>query len=721
MSLNFNVSSSISGKKLTSRISHNENFSDEVTYIFFLLKDGVVIERVYLDKPLFEYQLQETGVYLVQAYIKSDVGTTNYRRSSPVTFFEEKKVLEIENHIEAHESSIFHTKLVFKNQIKPFQDFAIITCQDGTTIKNLADIESSTGLTFSKLNSNANSETYILEKSGHVLSCNNSGIFSGLTKYKGKLVVGNDISRDEEKEFFSSLKGNTGCFSYIFNGTDEVRVASDYFGFNRLFYYESDGLFVTSNRYHLLLLSLSKLGISLEIDYKKVWAGLWSFNHQISMQNFSRRMDVQGVYQLDNGKDLVLREGRWKFEDNEFSEVLKSSSDVDFYKALSKAKEEIIEDVNATLDCNEFEKVVIDLSGGLDSRLVYAAATNIEENSEKIRINSKDVPGSSDLDVAIKINNIFKYEFDDTASSKTWVDPKDSDLLMRSFYLGTYFSHNLYISRENNKRKITLNGACGEILARPYLSRNLFGTICDEEYTISGFVKALVSHLGVNSPITGSLSLKYFEELLAEELELIPSKTPYEALDRIYLMYRHGYHFDGGISYGHNGLAWMPLQSKSLFELHHSMYDNLNGLEIQGPLIYHMNPILGGLKYDDDRDNRDINKIQSCFNKIDARFADIDVCLDSNVSHWQKAQVIKSKLTSYENEKPSNLGSLDKEFYKSIFSIVREIERLDPKIFTADIKHSLLLYAMKNKGNRGRIRFMYNKLCSIQDQLHLIS
>lgn len=726
MKVDFKVDSYVFNESMIANIDlmQESNFNEGLTYIFFVIKDGLVLDRVYQKESQLIYPLKDSGVYLIQAYIKNKHDTSDFKRSLPSTFFTKEYMREIDCLVNESKNDFFKSELVFKKQLDPFFDFGIITCSKDSSyskkIDNMNyDLLNNTGLSSSLVVQDSYNDVFLISEMEKKSDNHGINIFSGITKYDGQLITPNKLPSLDKEKFFRNLPGSTGCFSYISGSKAEFRVASDYFGFNRIFYYSCKDFFVASNRYHLLILILKSLNVKLKINYEKAWAGMWSFSHQIAMQNFSRKMDIQDIYQLENDKDLVYKNSGWDFVSNEFGQVLKSNEQVDFYAFLNKAKNEIVGDVELILQSPSFKHVTIDLSGGLDSRLVYAAATNLDGFKNKIKINSKDNPGSEDLDVAIKINNIYKYDFDSVSCQKEWLSPVESDQLMRSFYLGTYFSHQIYQVREFRSNHISLNGACGEIVARPYIARNLFGTLCDYEINIDGFVESMVSHLGVDSPVNASLSLNYFKKMLAEELKLIPSQTPYESIDRMYLMYRHGYHFDGGISYAHNGLAWMPLQSKSLFHLHHSVYKELKGLEIQGSLIYLTNPLLGVLKYDDQRDNKDIEKITDNFKNIDSRFCDLDIQLDNDKSSWESAVHAKKLAVSYVNSQPDAWNSISEKMYFSLFGAVRDIQEVDNVLMSDELKYSILSYAIKNKNNRARIRYMYNKLSSLRDQAFL--
>ena len=63
---------------------------------------------------------------------------------------------------------------------------------------------------------------------------------------------------------------------------------------------------------------------------------------------------------------------------------------------------DIVDQIGTLIDNPHFKNIIVDLSGGVDSRIVYAALTNIENCRDKAYIYTKDVGGDLPVRFAYK-------------------------------------------------------------------------------------------------------------------------------------------------------------------------------------------------------------------------------------------------------------------------------------------------------------------------------
>ena len=115
---------------------------------------------------------------------------------------------------------------------------------------------------------------------------------------------------------------NAGCYTYI-NITDrDIYMGADLFGFNRLFYFENESLFLVSNRYHLLLLTMREAGIKIVPDLPKMLSHFAAVNLQPLLQGMTNRMDIAGVNQLEKHFDILIDHEGVQLVKNKYGKIL---------------------------------------------------------------------------------------------------------------------------------------------------------------------------------------------------------------------------------------------------------------------------------------------------------------------------------------------------------------------------------------------------------------
>lgn len=231
-----------------------------------------------------------------------------------------------------------------------------------------------------------------------------------------RLVIGGD----DVQRFgilASDIRASSGEFHLVQLMQDAIHFSADYFGLQSLFTYDFDGLQLVSTNYHLMLVLLKTLDADLEIDVEKSLKMLEEENvfgsgSAIEMKHCSVNEIDESFHLTSTGlstvTDPVLHE-ELHSEEQEF--------DRDSYaKLITKARDEIVENVRMVFEYEGFDKIIVDLSGGLDSRVIYAACTAIEQTlvRDKIRINTQFGPSPNakqggDLEFAALINSLYNY------------------------------------------------------------------------------------------------------------------------------------------------------------------------------------------------------------------------------------------------------------------------------------------------------------------------
>lgn len=215
----------------------------------------------------------------------------------------------------------------------------------------------------------------------------------------------------------SDIRGDSGEFYLIELGDRSITVSADYFGVQSLFYYDHAETQVIASSYHLLLLILNRIGIELEIDVNKSLNMLTEQNVfgsgtaietrycHLNTIDQSFEMTDQGLsIKTDGDKHSYLYDEMTQFDEEAYSDL------------IVQARDEIVDNIAMIFNYPGFDEVIVDLSGGLDSRVIYAACTVLPQEvvRRKIRINTQFGPSPNakqggDLEFAALVNSVYNY------------------------------------------------------------------------------------------------------------------------------------------------------------------------------------------------------------------------------------------------------------------------------------------------------------------------
>ena len=725
--IGFYVSAAIENNILTSEVVL-EKTNEQAEHFFYLLRDGKIIDRQgWFKENKFQWSLKENGSYCVQGYVRQGK-FKSFQFSKPLVYFNEAMRKEFENFMnEEPEGTAYRKTLPFHQLSAPFADILIVSSSHLPKDKVKRFCQDNPWLSISPELLYAPYSAFVLSNGGQrMLPSGELLVFSGITMLDNQITIGLDeIPADAT---FETLASGYGNFNLVFAGKDSLRISTDYFNYSRWFYMDCKDFFVISNRYHLMLLFLRHMGINLQLDKRKAAITLSTVTVMPLNNSFSRKMDMEGIFQLENDKTLRLASSGWQWECTDFGRVLEQDEVFHenlYLTLLNKASDEVKRNVRAGLESPKFKHVTVDLSGGLDSRLVYAALTTIRrEDTKKVRIISNDVAGSHDLQIATEINSIYGFEYDDLPVKIQSMSFEEADDIIRSFFLGTYYSYFPFSTRIIGNDTLNLNGACGEILYRPDLARKYFN-----KNAIDVNAESLASYLwhdfAANIAVADEESESDFISLIAEELNQYPVKTVLEAYDRYYLQNRNGYHFDESLRFRYTRKTWMPLQSKTAFRLHHMTFSVFKSIKLQLDMIGSFNPLLLAIRFDSERDNQDLEQLKDELAPVSSIFSNIHICGKNDTERWENARKKKNSSTirlqaAESGIAPFHTGQKDLQEYVLVLlkDSLRELLQREP-----DIKKrcglALYYYITIKSNDLKKIRYYYNKVTSLLDQIRI--
>lgn len=300
---------------------------------------------------------------------------------------------------------------------------------------------------------------------------NSKYIFSGYVFYDGKMLIGADEVADYISDI-CAVYGSCGeyCLCVLANG--EIHLKSDYFGMEPWFYFENDDLFIASNNYHMLLLLLRTLNIKLEMNIKRSRVNLITTGFTYG-SSFSKDLDVKGcrmnfayeeiVYSATSGVISKKTELWHVINDKvEWDENL-----YEYY--INAAKDELYCYCKAAFEHPRFEKIVVDVSGGFDSRVVFATANNLPKKlRNKLYTFTRKSGTADDIEKANAITNIYNYPkhvYSPADISNLYDIDGKLNLAHVSRNLGTYaVCSYLYSSQYYDDSTLEITGYLGEVV-----------------------------------------------------------------------------------------------------------------------------------------------------------------------------------------------------------------------------------------------------------------
>ena len=296
-------------------------------------------------------------------------------------------------------------------------------------------------------------------------------IFSGYVFSDKKMLIGVDEVAENVRDI-RAISENCGEFCSCIIGNGSIRFSADYFGMSPLFYFDNKDVFVASDNYHLLLLVLREIGIKLCMNIPRSRVNIVTSGFTYGTA-FSKDLDVNGCkmnlayeevhYSVDRGLTLP-RTSLWELlsDKNEWDEE-------QYEECIYKAKNELEEYCKAAFEHPRFNKVVVDVSGGFDSRIVFATACNLPKHlRKKMYTHTRRSGTKDDIEKASAVTNLYdypKHSYSQADTSELFCGNNEINLAHISRTLGTFsVCSYLYISDYDDQNTLEITGYLGEVV-----------------------------------------------------------------------------------------------------------------------------------------------------------------------------------------------------------------------------------------------------------------
>ena len=738
----FDVTAELKGSVLTGHITVDESIGSEVKYYFYLLKDGQVADKqgwfnkvanklgLGSRRASYTWNLKESGVYCVQGYVQRGK-TKEFRKSGPLSYMDEGMKQEFQAFLDEGPVGGYPYKkeLELYQAEKPFANFALNISKHDDGSAMAAFVSAHPWMKLAAETSYGGLNVCALASGGvRSLPSGETLLFSGTAVLNNRIVLGtDDLPADIRPE---TLAASQGDHTWAWVGKNELRICADYFAMSQWYYYEDADRLVISNQYQTLLVLLRALGLRLKLDGRKAAITLASVRGNLFEYNFLRRMDVEGVFQLEIDKSFKVTSDGWEKVETENGKDARRHEvyhENQYLALLGKAAEEVKEQVRMVLGDGRWERVLLELTGGLDTRTVLGAVTNACTGAlrDKLRVSSWKLPGSGDIPIATELAGIFGYSYDDLPVKQRVLTVCEADQECRRYFLGRAFDAGLLDHYNVETPWISLRGGCSESVSRPYLARALFKVRDDLISTprrLAGYVWNVFSG---NIVAADMESRKDFEEFLGNELEQIPTEDKLLAYDRLYLSYQSGYHFGTGLQYKIGMPVWLPIPSRTLLRLHNQTMRRFRGIKLELDLIAKLNPLLMNIRFENAGDNASVAEERDRLAPVDPRYEGLTISGPDDMAKWEAAEDIR--INSMQQTYPAGVGMEQVQFewtrtaetdLAALKDNLRELMKREPVL--CERIGPALYYHLKKGDDAKRMRVFYNKVTSLLDQARII-
>lgn len=698
------VEVSLNGSAVDARILVSNPRQGDLFYFYFC-RNGRVQERslVWSDQTTASFEINESGSYFIQGYIRrKDKKKIIY--SDTFTFLTEEDRRKVKKSIEREQATaVYPAGKVFRREY-PYSDYLVYSWNSlspAPEISGLQGLLEDNSLRAEVCNKN---RWVVLcdHEDGYDISAVDNSVFTGSFFDDEDLIFGVDDFSNNSGDLH--VEDKLGNYTYIQFGekNDYANVYTDYFGHSKVYYYQGEKGGCVTNNYHLLLLFLKGVGVDLSINKDKLLSSFCFTGLQIFSQNYSPFMDVSPVFLLPSNKRVFLRDGGIFFKDKEVggSVVGYGYDKKSYHDLIGEAKADIIKNVGAVLKHPRFDNVMVDLSGGLDSRLVFSALTNIKGYYNKVRLNSYEVQSQpEDLIIALKIASLYSYRFDDLERNTSSLDEEELPVTYWSYTLGSYYSAVPLNSKSVLSGAARLTGAYGETCARPYYAARFFGTDLDVTETRE-FCDLYIDRFRKDALDGSSVNLNVVKDSMFQALDSVPGNTALEKLENHYLFYRNELHLSDQLRSQTSCPEFGPIQSKFLHRAKMMAFNRFKDSRVQHELMARLNPVLASLPYEKDTETRFFQSLANDVGGfIPTWLNGLDVRADYESARKERMESRKGiKFLPEDDGEASKLQRLNKIFKERSFeeAIVALRFLHDKEVFTLGLTETIFYNLMLN-------------------------
>lgn len=317
-------------------------------------------------------------------------------------------------------------------------------------------------------------------------------------------LIYNAYSNDKLEEFLNKLDGYFNAVIYDSN-IKKVFLISDRFGMRMLYYYFKDGLFAFSGEVKGML-GLDFVDSSIDTTQIDCFIDLGYLVEDNTWHKHIKLIKPASIMEFDINTKNLTQKYYWKW-----SEI--KPQDISFDKAVDKLGELWIKAVEKRFNPNE--KIGISLSGGLDSRAIFAVINKLYPDFKGYAY-TFGIPKCDDVLLAKQCIAKTKWKHKEFYfSTNNWFKPRKKRVLNTDGMKNIMHMHGSEFLDEVSKHiDFNLNGYLGDVIVgSSYIDgrRNFYNKRIDKNIATS-YYKNYVSNEWINDNF---FDIKHIEPFLA--------------------------------------------------------------------------------------------------------------------------------------------------------------------------------------------------------------
>lgn len=599
------IDTQVSEKILTAAITA-VGIEAPAKYACYLYRgDEIIAKSGYQKENEFFFPLESAGIYHVRGFIRwPKAGGSGYERQAangkPLSFFPGISA-EYEKFLKTTKEMSF-PELPFVKLASPKQDFLVLV--------NSTDVPRSLDALAARLTLKTTqlapcvtlfSELEPLHQDGRYV------LFSGMGRTDGRLVVG--MEDVDSLATADALSEQVGTFCLLRADQHTLTMETDYLGMEKLYYYRDSNICLISSRVHLIILAMKELGIARRPNMPRIYTTL---THMIlTRQNFCQEMNIEGLIALraDSRLKVSLDNLDIQAEKSSLHTALSQYIPYDemkFRTLLKRAADEIVDNLRIALEHPAFDKFILHLTGGMDSRTVLCALSRLPDRyRNKVIAKTVKTQIVGDFEIPMKLLSKFRLPFGGIPLKEGVPYNPEWKMEELSTGLGCTSESGKFLDPEHllpGDRVCMLPGAAGDALARSHYSTGHFDRPLDDS-TLSdrAYSERLLKVFAHRKAIFQAPA--EMRQTLVMECMTLPGISNLNKYDNHYIFYRNGLHFNTAYDYRPFAPSWAVLQSKTLLLLKVMTFPLKFNSRLELELLYELNPELASVEYSSEKYN----------------------------------------------------------------------------------------------------------------------
>lgn len=674
--------------------------------------DGEYLKTVSNTCGFGKLKLENNGLYYYRLVVYHDSKKVYFDVSHTYEYFSDqykKRVREILKSIKTKD-----TKLpTFYPSKVPFQDICLL---------------------FDKRNKSSRMMSSVVPQ---VMNDGSIVWFSGIMKLGEKLVCS-----PEEMNLNNSdeIKDNIGCYFAIVKNNEGYEIVNDFFGLEKIFYYDDNDYFVCSNRVHYLLLKLKQLNIPLSLNEYICLCGFSNAYAHFAENPITNELDINNMYFLDIGQYFSINKGKIEKKEKEIANLLYDKRKLDYSVEIKKVKNEIINNLEIVVRDARFKNIAMDLSGGMDSRLVFGAATNLPGGgTERIKIRTIAYPNIEDFNIGTTIADDFNFNYDfeigkDLVCTEQNMKHSLETILeiSDSTQIGTYFGFSdIFAPMVTSNDNLEIWGVMGEAITRPYISGRIIeqqsGQMVenDEEF-LHMFWNENQRYVLADFDKAGYI----LEKIMLQQMKKVKYNVSAHKFETLYLKYRNRFHGDIGLLRGYRTLQWQPLQSKTSLRLFHNLFDVNHSNKYVFDLLYEFDSQLVNYPFSSQKYNEDKMGLKKEFNftfgetkEISKHSINYETCYEK---YRKSIGITDTALLNLNFFAYKNINNLDIYLLYRMLPYLKIVLSYKSGEFCDAFGYSIwhicekILYGNRSPMTIRKFRVIYRKIISLANEINIV-